>query len=76
MSPTPRDTPDEPTFPFAFRGYEPAEVDRAVRGLLEQLDEAHERVRQLEQSSQEQRRPEQAETAGRRAGARELQPPR
>src|ERR1700752_2099439 len=53
MSPTPRDNHDEPTFPFAFRGYEPAEVDRAVRGLLEQLDEARERVRQLEQSGQE-----------------------
>ena len=62
MSPTPRDTPDEPTFPFAFRGYEPAEVDRAVRGLLEQLDEAHERVRQLEESGQEQVLAEPAET--------------
>ncbi len=50
MSPQPRETgreagrdhaADEPTFPFAFRGYEPAEVDRAVRGLLEQLDEAY-----------------------------------
>ncbi|MGI8644723.1 MAG: hypothetical protein ACR2JD_00115, partial [Nocardioides sp.] len=52
-----------PNFTLARRGYEPAEVDRTLHGLRDQLAQAHETMRQLEEAVLEVRSgPETVET--------------
>jgi len=50
----------DPSFTLSRRGYDPAEVDRTVRGLRDQVARAHETMRQLQEAAPETAAPEPA----------------